>query len=95
VPAPNGATLDVTLTVAGVVPLVGETDSHDPPDGTAVNVALGESEMVRLCAAGELPPTVAEKDNELGLTEIDWAVLTVSVTGIEALPALLLMLSAP
>ncbi len=94
-PALRGATLDVTFTVAGVVPLVGEMDSHDPPDETAVNVAFGEAEMLRLCAAGELPPTVAEKDRELGLTETDCPDPTVSVTGIEPLPALLLMLIAP
>lgn len=69
VPAPSGARFDVTLIVAGVVPVVGETVNHDPPDTLAVNVVLGDAETLKLCVAGELPPTVAENDSEAGLTE--------------------------
>ena len=96
VPAASGATLAVTAIVAGVVPLDGVTDSHEPPEATAVNDAFGEAETPRLCAPGELPPTVAENDNELGLTEKLWvAELTVNVTGTDDVPALLLMLIVP
>ena len=96
VPAARGATLELTLTVAGVVPLDGETVSQDPPEATAVNEALGEAETLTVCAAGELPPTVAENDKDDGVTEnVCVAELTVNATGIEEVPALLLILILP
>ena len=84
------------MIVAGVVPLDGETASHEPPEATAVNDVFGEAETLRLCAPGELPPTVAANDSEVGLTDkLCVAGFTVSVTGIDELPALLLMLIVP
>jgi len=53
----------------GVVPFEGDIVSHDPPELTAVKDAFGEAVMLKFCAPGELPPTVAENDNELGLTD--------------------------
>lgn len=95
-PAARGATLELTLTVAGVVPLDGETVSHDPPEATAVNETFGVAETLRLCAPGELPPTVAENDNDEGVTEnVCAAEVTVSVTGTDEVPALLLILIVP
>lgn len=86
----------MTLIVAGVVPVVGETVSHDPPEATAVKDAFGVAAMLRLCAPGELPPTIAENDNDVGLTENACVVeLTDRVTGIDELPVLLLMLTVP
>lgn len=96
VPAASGATLELTLTTAGVVPLEGETVSHDPPEATAVNEAFGVAETLRLCAPGELPPTVAENDSDEGLTEnVCAAELTVRETGIDEVPALLPILIVP
>lgn len=95
VPAASGEMLDVTLIVAGVVPVVGETVSHEPPEATAVKVAVDVAEMLSLCAPGELPPTVAEKDNEVGFTDKETTELTVKVTGTVEEPALLLILMEP
>ena len=95
-PADRGATLDVTPTVAGVVPLAGETVSHEPPEATAVNDVFGVAEMLRLCAPGELPPTVAENESDVGFTNNVCVVeLTVSVTATDVFPELLLMVTVP
>jgi len=86
VPAARPVTTDDTVRVAGVVPVAGETFSHEALPAVAVNVALGEALSERLCEAGEVPPAGAEKDSVPGLTVsvgVD-AGLTVSVTGMLA-----------
>jgi hypothetical protein len=82
VPAASPVTLAVTVSVAGVVPLLDETRNQVAPLTVAVNVALGVALTVRFCEAGELPPAVAENDSEVGLTvSVLVTAETVRVTG--------------
>ena len=57
-----------TVSDAGVAPLDGETRSHETLPALAVNVALGLALSDNVCDAGDVPPAVAENDNEVGLT---------------------------
>ena len=73
--------MTLTLTVAGVVPAVGVTDSHEPPDEvvaealklTAVFVGIPKGEAANTeiaCAAGFEPPIWKLNGcSEGGLTE--------------------------
>ena len=81
VPADIPTTVDDTVTVAGVVPVAGETDSHEAPITPAVKVVFGLALTARLCIAGETPPAVAVNENEVGLTVSVVAGLTTKVTG--------------
>jgi hypothetical protein len=83
-PADSPVTLEDTVRVAGVVPVLGETLSHDPPLTLAVKVAFGLALTARLCEAGDTPPAVALNDNVPGLTLSVDAGFTVNVTGIVA-----------
>jgi hypothetical protein len=69
VPADRPATLDDTVNVAGVVPVEGETLSHDAPLTLAVYVVFGLAVSDRVCEAGDVPPAVAANDNDVGITE--------------------------
>jgi hypothetical protein len=95
VPAANPATLDVTVTVAGVVPVAGETVSHGAPLTLAVKVVLGAALTERLCAAGELPPAVAENDSKPGVTFNVGAGFTVKLTGTERVSPLPVIVIVP
>jgi len=81
VPAASPVTLAETDSVAGVVPVPGETVSQEPPLALAVNVVLGVALTETLWEAGEAPPAVAESDSEVGLTvSVLTAAETVKVT---------------
>ena len=81
VPAARPVTRDATTIEAGVVPLVGETVSQEPPLAVAVKVVFGVALTERVCAAGDVPPTVAEKVSDAGVTvKVDDG-LTVKETG--------------
>jgi hypothetical protein len=81
VPAVRPVMLEDTVSVAGVVPVAGETCSHDAPLAVALKVAFGLALTARVCEAGEAPPAVAEKESVPGLTLSVDAGLTVNVTG--------------
>lgn len=81
VPADSPVTLEDTVRVAGVVPELGATLSHDAPLALAVNEVFGLAVKESDCEAGEVPPTVAENDNEPGLTLKVDAGFTFNVTG--------------
>jgi hypothetical protein len=74
--------LEDTVKVAGVVPVAGDTVSHDAPLTLAVNVVLGVALSDRLCEPGDVPPAVAENESEAGLTVKADAAPTEKVTGI-------------
>ena len=81
VPAARPLTLEATVNVAGVVPVAGETVSHDPLLTLAVNAVLGLAVSDSDCEAGETPPAVALNESKVGLTLSVDAGLTVNVTG--------------
>jgi hypothetical protein len=82
VPAARPVTCAVTVNVAGVVPVAGETVSQAAPLTLAVKLALGLAVTDRLCEAGDVPPAVAVNESVPGLTfNVDVAELTVKVTG--------------
>ena len=83
VPAESPDTLEDTVSVAGVVPVDGDTVSHGAPLTEAMNVVFGVAARERVCEAGLVPPAVAEKVSEAGLTfRLPVAAVIVSVTGI-------------
>lgn len=68
VPADNPLTVGDTVKLAGVVPVEGETFNHVPPLTLAVKAVFGLADNDRLFDAGDVPPAVAEKDSDVGLT---------------------------
>ena len=83
VPTARVPGLAETVSVAGVVPLVGFNVSHDPPlvvDGAAVKLTAVVLLTARLCEAGGDPPCVKPKARLAGVTVIVAALVTVSVT---------------
>ena len=82
VPAANPETLDDTVSVAGVVPVDGETLNHGAPLTLAVYVLLGLVVIDRLWEPGDAPIALAENDSEVGLTaSVPAAAETFKVTG--------------
>jgi hypothetical protein len=74
-----------TVSVSGVTPLVGATESQLPPEPVEAATVIGtvarsEVEIVTLCDGGWLPPVWKMKFNEPGLDASDLAGVTVSVT---------------
>lgn len=71
VPAARPAMFAATASEAGAVAEAGESESHGAVVVTfQSNVPDPELEMVTVCAAGLLPPCVAEKARPVGLTLI-------------------------
>lgn len=81
VPAARPVILAETVRVAGAVPVAGETVSQVAPLTVAVNVAAGVALSVKLCEAGDAPPSVAENESAAGLTVNVDEEFTVKVTG--------------
>ncbi len=83
VPAASPVTLLVTVNVAGVVPVAGETVSQERLPALAVNVVLGLALTEIVCDAGDAPPAMAANDSDAGLTvSVGDAAPTVNETGI-------------
>ena len=83
VPTARVPGLAETVSVAGVVPLVGFTVSHDPPlavDGVAVKLTAVVLLTARPCEAGGDPPCVKPKARLPGVTIIEAELVMVSVT---------------
>jgi hypothetical protein len=92
----NPVTLEETVSVAGVVPVAGETVSHGAPLTVAVKAVLGVAASVRLCGSGDVPPAVAENDSEAGVTvNVEADEFTVKVTGTERVMPLPIIVMVP
>src|ERR1017187_7329395 len=86
VPAGSPTGLAITVSWAGAVPPVEETESHVPVAVTvAVYVALAKPFTTTVCAAGAGSPACATNTNEAGLATFDIP-LTTSVTATVCVP---------
>jgi hypothetical protein len=81
VPAARPVTTGETASVAGVVPVEGETLSHDALPALAVKVLLGDAATETDWEAGDVPPAVAENESEPGFTDKVGVPLRARVTG--------------
>ena len=75
-------TFTETESVAGGVPEAGVTVNQDAELWVAVKPVFGLALTETDCAGGDVPPTAAEKDSDVGLTvSVGVELVMVSVTG--------------